>query len=224
MRLTALVVLLTVVVCGSALADRKAHLPSSPTDVMSMAVPYLDLQGTPVYSWGPDGCWQGFGFDLNTTIIRPLMYPFVQSHGGVVTQDMRQARISAEWGFVCFDPRLTGANLGYQSWSRERGIHFTNEKFAVQVTVNLCECAVEPLDPSDPTSELRIVPGRVIATYVGVAKTNAVVDWGAFVNTFGWARGLNLGVGQTETSDCRLQLDALTKAVRALKPVTQPLY
>lgn len=216
MRLTLTVLLLTIVVCGSAMADRKTPPRGVDAGQGIQPTPMFDLLGAPVYNWGGDGCWQGFGFDLNPAVIRPLMYPFVQQHNGVSTQDKRQAKVSAEWGFICFDPRLSGADLGYQSWSREAGVHLDKAKYTVQVTVTFTRCRVEA-NPYDET-EVRLVPGEVMATYVGVGRTNSTIDWGAFLGSFSWARGLNLGFGQSETGDARLQLKALTEAFKNLKP------
>lgn len=219
----AILVLLTTVLAAPVLADRKRPTPPMMgTNVAEgmPAAPAINFQGDSVYNWVPEEGWQGFGFGLNPAIVRPLIYPFIQSFNGTPTLDKRRARVFAEWGFICFDPRLTGAGIGYGSWNREGGIRFTNEKFIVQVTVTFYEYGVEPLDPSDPSAGFELVRGDLIAgPFVGTGKANATTNWEAFLNSFGWARGLNFGVGQQETSDCRLQLEALTKSFKGLKPV-----
>jgi hypothetical protein len=232
MRLTATLLFLTAVVCGSALADRKTSPPPPPGIIDAGAgiptpAPLFDLRGARVFNWVSDGGWEGFDFELNPTFLRPPVFLFIQNHHGVPTPDRRQATVIADWTFICGDPRLSYGSAGYDSWRRDIGIRISNEKVIVRTMVTFYELVLMT-DPYDPDAESSIGHGRLIAgPFIGVGKANAAISWQAFLNAFGWARGLNLDFGQDETGDNQLQFKALAESFKHLKPIvplTPPPY
>jgi hypothetical protein len=219
MRTASLIVLLTIIVCGSAVADRKTP-PQHPYGMdagqgIQPTPPVIDFRGVPVHSRLMSA--DGLCFGMNPEIYRPLARMFVLGLNGVPTQDATQAPVIAEFNFTCFGPRQTYGDVGFGKRGLDLGICFTNEKYIVRATVSFYENLTVGQEGSP--DDFRC--GRLVAgSFQGIGKANATTSWQAFLNAYSWVRGLNLTFGQEEWGNDKLQFKALCNSVENLKLVS----